>query len=65
MPRVMRTSVRPGRKVEHECRDSRGRRVKKKGLVNRLCSVCDTYIVYVWDNTPKPKSRTRRIRHGR
>jgi hypothetical protein len=67
MPRVIRTSTRPGRSIDHLCRDSRGKRVEKKGVVNRLCSCCDTYIVYVWDNTPKPKPKTkiRRNRNGR
>lgn len=65
MPRVIRTSVRPNRKVVHECRDAQGRRIEKPGVVNRLCACCDTYIVYVWDNTPKPQRDKRKIRNGR
>jgi hypothetical protein len=57
MARVLRTSVRPFLKVLHECRDSRGRRVKRHGLSNTICRQCNTQIVYVWDNEPKKRKR--------
>jgi len=60
MPRVLRTSVRPFRKVLHSCRDARGRRVERLGTVNTLCRHCNTQIVYVWDNTPKKLKKRRK-----
>lgn len=64
MARILRTSARPNRSIMHECRDARGKRVQRKGRVGRLCTTCQTYIVYVFDNTPKPKRRDRRRRYG-
>lgn len=55
MPRVLRTNIRPFRKVLHECRGVGGKRVQGYALSNTKCTVCDTQIVYVWDNTPKEK----------
>ncbi len=53
MPRVLRTSVLPHLPVIHECRDARGRRVQREGRSNTTCTICNTTIVYVFDNTPK------------
>ena len=65
MPRILRTRVLPKNRVDHACRDARGRRVVRKGVVNQMCRDCRTFIVYVWDNTPKPKPRKRkRQRNG-
>jgi len=64
MPRVIRTSVRPNKKIVHTCRDTRGKKVQREGTVGQRCTACDTHIVYVWDNTPKPKPKNRRRRYG-
>lgn len=53
MARVLRTSIRPGKPVEHECRDVRGDRVRGKAPSSSYCEKCNTQIVYVFDNTPK------------
>lgn len=45
------------KKVLHECRDKKGRRVKAYAPSNTLCRDCNTQIVYVWDNEPKPKRK--------
>lgn len=60
MPRVLLTTVRPGEFVEHECRDTRGKRVTGKARSNTLCTVCKTQIVYQRDPEAKQVTRTRR-----
>lgn len=62
MPRVLRTSIRPGKLVIHECKDKRGRRRVKASKCNTLCRACDTQIVYVFDNTPKADNKKRRMK---
>jgi len=63
MSRVLRTRIRPFRAVVHDCRDSQGNRVKRAALSNTRCRHCNTYIVYIWDNTPKKLPKTRRKKH--
>lgn len=60
MARVLRTSIRPRKKVLHVCRDERGRRVQKYAQSNSVCPRCGTYIVYVWSNEQKKKLKTKR-----
>ena len=64
MSRVIRTSIRPNKSVLHPCRDAQGKKVQRKAMVGKRCTKCDTHIVYVWDNTPKPKPKNRRHRYG-
>lgn len=55
MPKVLRTNIPPMKKVLHNCLDKRGRRVQGYAPSNTLCRPCNTQIVYVWSNEPKPK----------
>ena len=48
MAKVVRTSIRPGMLVEHDCRGNRpGEVVKGKAISGTRCKTCDTYFVYV------------------
>ena len=64
MARVLRTSIRPGKKALHTCRDARGRHVDGYANSNTVCPRCGTHIVYVWDNEPKKKLKTKRRYRG-
>jgi hypothetical protein len=47
MPKVHRTSIGPGKPVEHDCRDERGRAIRGVARSNALCRNCNTWLVYV------------------
>ena len=64
MARVLRTSIRPRKKVLHQCRDRQGRRVNGYANSNTVCPKCGTYIVYVWDNEPTKVLKTKRRYRG-
>jgi hypothetical protein len=57
MPRVHRTTEPAGTLVEHMCRGTDGRPALGMAPSDSRCVKCDTYIVYVFDNTPKEKKR--------
>lgn len=47
MPKIHRTPIAPGKPVEHDCRDTRERRIRAAGRSGELCRVCNTWLVHV------------------
>ena len=59
MPKVLRTPVPPGRPVEHDCLDRRGRPVRATGRSGELCRSCNTWLVYVRSAPATPPAKEK------